>query len=218
MAIPASQPTTSPSERRRSQQREEARRAILGAAEALLVEHGYEGFSMRRLASRCGYTAPTIYHHFRDKQGLLDAVLDERLALVLERLQRLERRADAAETVREMVGEFARFGVENPAHHSLLAVHRPEGAAMPPSAQRIGDLFAERLGELAAAGRLREADVDGALQFIWMLLHGIVSLRSERPDVEWKQSIVEYSLDIAIQGLVSDGPDTSRARPGRNRS
>ena len=65
---------------------------------------------------------------------------------------------------------------------------------------------------------LREADVDGALQFIWMLLHGIVSLRSERPDVEWKQSIVEYSLDIAIQGLVSDGPDTSRARPGRNRS
>ena len=87
---------------------------------------------------------------------------------------------------------------------------------MPPSAQHIGDLFAEVLGELGADGRLRDADVEGALQFIWMLLHGIVSLRSERPDVEWKQSIVEYSLDIAIQGLIA--PDPNCARPGRNRS
>jgi AcrR family transcriptional regulator len=218
MTPSAPQPATSPSERRRSQHREEARRTILGAAETLLVEHGYEGFSMRRLASQCGYTAPTIYHYFRDKQGLLDAVLDERLALVVERLERLERRADAAETVREMLGEFARLGLENPAHHSLLAVHRPEGAAIPPSAQRIGDLFAELLGELGAAGRLREADVDGALQFVWMLLHGIVSLRSERPDVEWKQSIVEYSLDIAIQGLIGDLPDATCVRPERNQS
>lgn len=218
MAISAPQPTTSPSERRRSQQREEARRTILAAAESLLVEHGYEGFSMRRLVERCGYTAPTIYHYFHDKQGLLDAVLDDRLSLVLDRLQRLERRADAAETVREMVGEFARFGLENPAHHSLLALHRPEGADMPPSAQRIGDLFSELLTELAAAGRLRDGDVDGALQFIWMLLHGIVSLRSERPDVEWKRSIVDYSLDIAIQGLIGDGSEAICTRPGRNRS
>jgi len=173
---------------------------------------------MRRLVDRCGYTAPTIYHHFHDKQGLLDAVLDERLALVLVRLQRLERRSDTAETVREMVGEFARFGLEYPAHHSLLAVHRPEGLEMPPSAQHIGDLFAEVLGELGADGRLRDADVEGALQFIWMLLHGIVSLRSERPDVEWKQSIVEYSLDIAIRGLISDPPDSNCTRAGRDRS
>jgi len=218
MASSVPQSTATPSERRRSQQREEARRRILGAAESLLVDHGYEGFSMRRLVERCGYTAPTIYHYFHDKQGLLDAVLEDRLSLVLDRLQHLERHADAAKTVREMVGEFARFGLENPAHHSLLALHRPEGAETPPSAQRIGDLFSELLGELAAAGRLRDGDVDGALQFIWMLLHGIVSLRSERPDVEWRRSIVDYSLDIAIQGLIGDGSAAISARPGRNRS
>ncbi len=60
--------------------------------------------------------------------------------------------------------------------------------------------------------------MDGALQFVWMLLHGIVSLRSERPDVEWKQSIVEYSLDIAIQGLIGDLPDATCVRPERNQS
>ena len=52
MASSVPQSTATPSERRRSQQREEARRKILGAAESLLVDHGYEGFSMRRLVER----------------------------------------------------------------------------------------------------------------------------------------------------------------------
>jgi AcrR family transcriptional regulator len=68
-----------PSERRRLQQRAEARGTILAAADALLVKDGYERFSMRRLADRCGYTAPTIYHYFGDKQGLIDAVVEGRL-------------------------------------------------------------------------------------------------------------------------------------------
>ena len=68
---------------RREQQRSDARRAILAAAESILVEDGYEQFSMRRLAERCGYTAPTIYHYFGDKLGLLDAVLETRFRELL---------------------------------------------------------------------------------------------------------------------------------------
>ena len=196
---------TSPSERRRSLQREEARRAILDATEELLVADGYERFSMRRLAERCGYTAPTIYHYFRDKQGLLDAVLDARLRLVLERLRRVPSGLDPAETVRQMLGEFARFGLDHPTHHRLLSMNRPEGAPMVPAAEEIGGLFEGLFGELSRRGRLRGGDVEQAIQFIWMVLHGIVSLRSARPDVEWKQWIVDYSLDTALRGLLTGG-------------
>jgi AcrR family transcriptional regulator len=194
---------TSASERRRSLQREEARRAILDAAEELLVADGYEGFSMRRLAERCGYTAPTIYHYFRDKQGLLDAVLEARLRLVVERLPDLPAELDPAEAARRVLGEFARFGLDHPVHHRLLSMHRPEGAPMPPAAQEIGDLLESLFGELSRRGRLRGGDVEQAIQFTWMVLHGIVSLRSARPDVEWKQWIVDYSLDTALRGLLT---------------
>ena len=51
---------------RRLRQREKARRTILDASEEMLVSDGYEHFSMRKLAARCGYTAPTIYHYFGD--------------------------------------------------------------------------------------------------------------------------------------------------------
>ena len=59
-----SQIAETPAERRRLRQRTDAQRAILDATEALLVEDGYEQFSMRRLVERCGYTAPTIYRYF----------------------------------------------------------------------------------------------------------------------------------------------------------
>src|SRR5262245_51180068 len=77
----------SPAETRRARQREEARRAILDATEALLLEAG-ETFGVRALAARCGYTAPTIYHYFGDKDGLIDALLEERFAQLLAEVRR----------------------------------------------------------------------------------------------------------------------------------
>ena len=56
------EPQIQPAALRRSRQREEARRAILDATEAILLEDGQELLSIRKLALRCGYTAPTIYH------------------------------------------------------------------------------------------------------------------------------------------------------------
>jgi AcrR family transcriptional regulator len=208
----SSAPAT-PSERRRSQQRSEARRAILEAAEALLLEEGLESFSIRRLASRCGYTAPTIYHHFGDKQGLLDAALEERLRMVLERLRGVRRSRDPAQTVRAILLEFVHFGLEDPSHHRLLNLPRPPDAPPLRVAEEVEALFREQLALLAAAGRLRAGDVDEAVQFAWMLIYGLVALRLGRPDVEWKGSIVDFSLDAALRGLV--GPEGHRPRDGR---
>ena len=189
--------------RRADRDRRDARRSILEQAARLLRQSGADALTMRRVAARSGCSAPTLYHYFRDKQGLLDAVLDARLRLVLERLRDVPTDLDPAEAVRRMLSEFARFGLEHPTHHRLLSMHRPEGAPPPPAAEEIGDAFEALFGELGRLGRLRGGDVEQAIQFIWMVLHGIVSLRSARPDVEWKQWIVDYSLDTALRGLLT---------------
>ena len=63
------------------------RREILAAASALLDEGGAEGLTIRRLALRCGYTAPAIYAEFGDKAGLLDAVLRDAIDDLIERVE-----------------------------------------------------------------------------------------------------------------------------------
>ena len=65
------------SRRRRETQKQELRQAILEAASSLFLEQGYEGFSLRQVAERIGYTPTTIYLYFADKDALLFALLDD---------------------------------------------------------------------------------------------------------------------------------------------
>jgi len=50
---------------------------IVGAAIKLIDAEGLEGFSMRRLGQELGAGATTLYWHVKDKDQLIDLVLDE---------------------------------------------------------------------------------------------------------------------------------------------
>ncbi|KJY84386.1 TetR family transcriptional regulator [Vibrio galatheae] len=55
------------------------RQQIIDAAEKLIAESGFQGFSMHKLAKEAGVAAGTIYRYFSDKEDLL---LQVRLAVV----------------------------------------------------------------------------------------------------------------------------------------
>src|ERR1051325_10281923 len=57
--------------------KEQLRELIFREAVALFVEEGYAGFSMRKLAHRLHYSAPTIYAYFANKDDLLMAIIGE---------------------------------------------------------------------------------------------------------------------------------------------
>jgi len=194
----------SPAERRRLQQRQDVRRSILEATESLLVADGYEGFSMRRLAARCGYAAPTIYHHFGDKRGLIDALLEQRFRQMVERIDRVPAADDPLATLRGQLSAFVSFGLENPTHYRLLVEPRSDDDAPPTqAAEESRELIEVTLSQLARAGRLLVGDIDEAVQCIWVMLHGLISMRISRPDYDWKDTHVDVSLEILLRGLVA---------------
>lgn len=53
----------------------DSRAAILAAAQRLFVERGYRGISMREIAEAVGMTKAALYYHFRDKEHLFVALL-----------------------------------------------------------------------------------------------------------------------------------------------
>ena len=171
-----------PAERRRLQSRADARRAILDATEALLVEDGFEAFSMRRLAERCGYTAPTIYHYFGDKQRLhrrscsTSASGPDPLAQA-----RADGGDDGVENLRAFSLAFARFGLRNPTFYALLAQRRASPTCPPPPAAEEARAMMER--PLDEARRRRAASPRTSRppqQIVWAFLHGFVLLRTHR--------------------------------------
>lgn len=73
-ATPAKRPYRS---RLRQEQAAATRQAILDAAAANFLEHGWNGAGVRPIASAAGVSPETVYAHFGSKPGLLRALLDQ---------------------------------------------------------------------------------------------------------------------------------------------
>ena len=198
----------SPSEQRRQRQRDEARRAILDAAEALLAEEGAEGLSMRRLAARSGYALPTLYHHFGDKRRLVEVVLDDMFREVAALLSGAAQ-PDPVSSVRAMLRAWVAFGLDNPAHYQLLVAALQEGDE-PPATEEVRGLLEAPLTELLGAGRLRAPDVGVVMQANWTFCHGLISLRTSRAHVDWAPGLLDVAVDGMLLGLVCGGATVER--------
>jgi AcrR family transcriptional regulator len=191
-----------PSDNEEPRRPETSRRAILEATQALLFEGGFDRVSIRRVSERCGFKAPTIYHHFRDKTGLIDALLEERFAELLARLLRVQKVADPAGYLRALARAFIEFGLENPSHYALLTAPRLEPEEFLPSAEAARELVFGALAEVAAQGVLSTPDLESAFQLAWVVLHGVVSLRISRPGYAWNPELVELALDLIERGVL----------------
>jgi AcrR family transcriptional regulator len=179
------------------------RREILSAASALLFEGGSEGLTIRRLALRCGYTAPAIYQIFGDKAGLLDAILREAIDQLFERIARLPE-AEPRERIRMQFREIVRFGREHPTNYRLIEALRPD--QVPPifDVEAMTKRLNEPLERMVSAG---EFTLDGELvqQSLWALIHGVISLPASRPDVEWRDGFEQVAFDAMLAGLAKLG-------------
>jgi AcrR family transcriptional regulator len=208
--------STETHEQRREAQRDLARRAILDSTEQILLEVGYDEFSIRRLVERCGYAAPSIYHYFRDKDGLLDALIDERFEKLTAQLKRVPRDADPVVHLRGLALAFVRFGLKHPEHFRLLFTPRAGDDIPPPSGEEARRLFETTLARLWESGRLRTGDPQTAGQVLWVLCMGLVWSRISRPDHAWTKTLNEDSIDALLRGLVA--PDDAAPRSaGENR-
>ena len=191
-----------PPENEEPRRRETSRRAILDATQALLLEGGFAELSIRRVSERCGFKAPTIYHHFRDKTGLIDALLEERFAELLGRLERVPKDVEPTRYMRALARAFIEFGLENPAHYALLSAPRGGPDDYLPSAEAARGIVFGALAEVAAQGTLRAPDLESAFQLAWVVLHGVVSLRISRPGYAWSPDLVELALDVIERSVL----------------
>lgn len=189
---------------RRERQRSEARRSILDAAEALLIETGGPHFSMRSLGKRCGYSAPTVYHYFGDKDGLIGALLEERVAHLAERLERVPHSADPQDELRDLFVGFVDFGAANPSFSPLMRSASSKGEGYAPVAmERVRQRVAVPIHALVDSGRVGGLDVDSVGQMLWALLHGLMSLPMLEPDFPWAPDLPGRAFRTLLRGMAA---------------
>ena len=160
--------TTSPSTDRGRRRRT----AVLDAAEALFVEHGFHAVSVDDLGSAAGISGPGVYRHFASKDAVLMAVLDR----IWERLSPAVTASEAAgpaTALEVLLHAHLDLALERPAALELLLrelVHLP--ADYRELARRNHRRYVEAWSR--AIGELRpELDADEA-RLVALAVHGLL--------------------------------------------
>jgi AcrR family transcriptional regulator len=96
------------------------RQHILDVTAALLRDVDIEAVSIRDVCQAAGITAPTLYHHFGDKRGLLEAVAAEGFARYMAEKQGRGPSEDPFEDLKAGWDGHVRFGLTNPAFYVLM--------------------------------------------------------------------------------------------------
>lgn len=200
---------------RREREREEIREKILAVARQLLSERGFEGLTMREIARRIEYSPTVIYSHFKDKQALVNELVDEDYRAVGQRMQALRQIADPLARLRYICERFTEYALANPNHYrAIVMTPGPEAGASVHDGDIRADAYAlvlDTVKEAITAGRVRAERPDPALiaQTFIAGIHGVISLHLTLGHDSWIRwrPVMERSrlmLDALLQGLTGD--------------
>lgn len=185
--------TTAPHRRTRSRRGSggELRAEILAAARALAVTASTPSeVSLRAVAEAVGVSVMSIYHHFADKQALIEAIVDEDvddlITVVIAAASGVE---DPLESLLAQGAAYVRFAVDRPGRYCYATMERHRGGSEKDTRDRLGDsihkLFTTGVIECIDAGILPSADPVTLSLELWTAAHGLATALITQPNLPW---------------------------------
>lgn len=148
---------------------EETRGKLIAAARKTFAEQGYAAASMDELTASVGLTRGALYHHFGDKKGLLQAVIDQMNVELLA--QTHAARAQAESKWLGLIAEgitYIRLALE-PEVQRIMLLDGPAVLGDPsqwPSQNVCIDTTRVQIEQLMAEGVVRPVDAEAAARLI----------------------------------------------------
>lgn len=200
-----------PARRRRPNRRgqgERLRADLVEAASHLLEGlDSEESLSLRAVARQAGVAPQSVYLHFADKRALLSAVFEVRFADLIGQLRAAAGTGDRpAERLRALCRAYCAYALRHPGHYRVL-FGTPGAPGWP--VEQLHGMPALALLQDAVRACVDDTRPDTAQVTIclWAGLHGLVTLRRDRPSFPWPD--LDELIDTLIGGAISTpGPPT----------
>ena len=184
---------------------------ISQAALSILETEGPDAVSMRRVADAVGITPMAIYHHFPNREALLNTVTNQDFATFLSYIEKRPMRGSPEVQLVSAMEAYIDYAFDRPRIFDyVFAEPRPAARRYPDDfrARRSPTLnpIADTVRAAMRAGVLRDDDVWEVALELWAVTHGYVALyragRFNLPEKEFR-ALVRRALRRLIHGLKS---------------
>lgn len=120
-----------------SKKAEERRNEILDAADELFGQKGFDGTSTNNILTKVGIARGTLYHHFKSKEDIMDALIERHAVHLLGAAQEIA--ADKSIPVNERIIRVVmslNISGEN-GKEIMEHIHKPQNALMHQKIQKV---------------------------------------------------------------------------------
>jgi AcrR family transcriptional regulator len=174
----------------------DTRERIKTVALELFTEHGYEQTSLREIAERLGVTKAALYYHFKSKEEIVGAFVEDRLAAMDELIEWAKTQPPGPRTRREFIHRYAQ-GIEVGRYHAVMRFFQENQPAL--KGTPAGETMRQRMLDLVDVLAGPDATPVDTLRtaFSVIVLHGSwFVLRN--PAISDEQR-TEAALEVALQ-------------------
>jgi AcrR family transcriptional regulator len=171
---------------------------ILQAALRLLDTEGADAVSTRTVSAAAEVQPPTIYRHFGDMQGLLDAAASAGFTAFVQAKAAQVPLGDPVDQLRDGWRLHVEFGLGHP-HLYLQMLGTPRPGTPPPAAAQATEMLRTLLRRVAQSGRLA-ISVDAAARMIHAAVVGTTMslLGREQADPEFSELLLGAVLKTIL--------------------
>jgi AcrR family transcriptional regulator len=146
----------------------DSRQRFIDVAVRLFTQHSFAGTSLQMIADEVGVTKAAVYHHFRTREDLLNAVLEPLLEQIRTTVEAAEAQRSVSARAEYMLSGYVDLAVRNRDLMSVLAAD--SGAIdMLRSQHELGELIDRQVKLLADVSAGPEGIISAAV-----VLAGIV--------------------------------------------
>jgi AcrR family transcriptional regulator len=183
---------------------------IVAAARRHFLQHGFRGVTMDDLAAETGMSKKTLYVHFRSKQDLLAAVIENKIGELEAQMDGLrgEAPADFADTLHRLLACMQAHATEiSPTFIRDLLRETPEFAGMVKARRKklIGRTFGRILQQGQAAQSVRnDIPVDLLVGILLSTVEAVVTPEKMAEEGVRPAKLLANILSVFLEGVLTE--------------
>lgn len=160
------------------------KRSLVAGGLALVEHIGVEALTLQKLAKHCGVSAPALYHHFRNKDELLQELGMHGLALFEAALAPSLGSPELGLPLEEFALAYVTFAREHPELYELMfgriTWRKGPRGELHERARKSFRAFVDRVSDEQRRGRLPDDENPLRLaQVAWATLHGLCRMHGD---------------------------------------
>lgn len=180
------------------------RQAILDTALEIGIQEGFEEVSIRKIIKRMKYSTGVVYHHFKDKQEIIDAIeLAETAWLHAQIAELLKSQKDVVSEMEAVFHRIMKLAFDEPEKYNLIVLHKY--SRRKPDRPEWMSHLSDRLKQGMESGIIREIDSEKAAFSIWCSFLGFNLMISRHTDLTMEQAeeLFQVQFDIILKGVLN---------------